>query len=217
MLINKHHIPPKAAELLDKLSGLKFMSQYTLVGGTALALQIGHRQSEDLDFIYDGEKMPATTLKRQIARHFPKYRLIREEKDYQLDYLIGEVKLTFFSTGAVLLPFDVKSYAVKVHQMNIAPVDIIAVLKMATLAQRNTIRDYYDLYFIAKYHIPLSQIIEKSKVMLPNISPITYTETIIYTADILEDTIENHLNPKEIVTKEQLSDFFISELKKYGK
>ena len=50
--------------------------------------------------------------------------------------------------------------------------------------------------------------------MLPNISAITYTETIIYTRDIPENSIENQLNPKEIVTKEQISDFFIEELKK---
>lgn len=214
MLIDKRLIPIQTADLFEKLSVLKFIGQYTLVGGTALALQIGHRQSEDLDFVFDGEKIPTTALKREIARNFPKYRLIREEKDYQLDYIIDGVKVTFFSTGAILLPFAVRGFAEKHNKMNIAPVDIIAVLKMATIAQRNTIRDYYDLYFIAKYHIPLWQIIEKSKEMLPNVSPITYTETIIYTADILEFSIENHLNPKEIVTKEQISEFFISELKK---
>jgi len=50
--------------------------------------------------------------------------------------------------------------------------------------------------------------------MLPNISPATYTETIIYTNDISEKSIENHLNPKELVTKQQISAFFIDELKK---
>jgi len=50
--------------------------------------------------------------------------------------------------------------------------------------------------------------------MLPNVAAIPYTETIIYTKDIPEDSIENHLNPAEIVTKEQISAFFIEELKK---
>jgi len=214
MRINLDLIPVKTAKLFDAFAGLAFMQKFTLVGGTALALQLGHRQSEDLDFIYDGEKIPTTAIRREISKRFPSHRLIREEKDYQLDFLINEVKVTFFSSGAVLVPFNVKDFSEKYQHINIAGIEIIAVLKMATISQRNTIRDYYDLYFIAKHVISLKNIIEQSKKMLPNISAITYTETIIYTNDIAENSIENHLNPKEMVTKEQISAFFIEELKK---
>ncbi len=214
MIINTNHIPTKTAGLLDRFARLTFMRKFTLVGGTALALQLGHRQSMDLDFIFDGEKIPTTAIKREIAKRFPKYRLIREDKDYQLDFLIDEVKVTFFSSGAVFVPFAVMDFSEKYQNINIADIETIAVLKMATLAQRNTLRDYYDLYFIAKNMLPLSRIIEKCKKLLPNLSAITYTETIIYTSDIPENSIGNHLHPKEIVTKEQISAFFIGELKK---
>jgi predicted nucleotidyltransferase component of viral defense system len=214
MVVNTNFIPEKTAALFEKFTVLPFIGRFTLVGGTALALQTGHRQSEDLDFIYDGEKIPTTSIKREISKHFQKYRLIREDKDYQLDFLIDEVRVTFFSTGAVMVPFSVKDYSEKYLNINIAGIEIIAVLKIGTLAQRNTIRDYYDLYFIAKYFITLSGIIEKSKILLPNISAITYTETIIYTDDLAENSIENHLKPKEILSKKQISEFFIAELKK---
>lgn len=214
MVIITNYIPGKTAALFEKIAELSFIKRYTLVGGTALALQTGHRQSEDLDFIFDGEKIPSASIKREVSKHFPKYRLIREEKDYQLDFLIDEVKVTFFSSGAVMVPFSVMDFSEKYLNINIAGIEIIAVLKMATLAQRNTIRDYYDLYFIAKYFIPLSRIIKQSKELLPNISAITYSETIIYTGDLAENSIGNHLNPKEIVTKEHISEFFIEELKK---
>ncbi|MBA4408530.1 MAG: hypothetical protein C0397_03800 [Odoribacter sp.] len=82
-------------ELFDKFALLPFIQKFTLVGGTALSLQIGHRQSEDLDFIYDGEKIPTTTIKREISKEFPNYKLIREEKDYQLDFLSNRLKLHF--------------------------------------------------------------------------------------------------------------------------
>jgi len=214
MNINLNNIPKETAELFARFADLPFIQKFTLVGGTALSLQIAHRQSEDLDFIYDGEKIPTTILKREISKKFPNYKLIREEKDYQLDFLIEQVKVTFFSTGAVLIPFCVMDFSEEYRKINIANINIIAVLKMATLAQRNTIRDYYDLYFISKHILPLAEIIEQSKIMLPNISAITYTETIIYTADIPENSIENHLNPKEVVTKAEISTFFIEELKK---
>lgn len=49
--------------------------------------------------------------------------------------------------------------------------------------------------------------------MLPNLAAITYTETIIYTNDIAENSIENHLNPREVVSKEEIAAFFIHQLK----
>ena len=62
MNINIANIPIVTAGLFDQFSKFTFMKKFTLVGGTALALQLGHRQSEDLDFIFDGEKLPVLLL-----------------------------------------------------------------------------------------------------------------------------------------------------------
>ena len=214
MKVQTGFLPVNTKDVFEKLSNESFISRFSLVGGTALSVQLGHRQSEDLDFIFDGEKIPSTNIKRKIAQLFPKYRLIREEKDYQLDYFVNGVKLTFFSTGAILLPFEVMKYTFTYRNIHITFPEIIAVLKISAIAQRSTMRDYYDLYYLAKNVIPLKDIFDKSKLLLPNISAITYTETIVYTADILEDSIENHLQPKEIITKKEIADYFISEIDK---
>ena len=199
---------------MQQLSKEKFMNRFTLVGGTALALQLGHRKSEDLDFSFDSEKIDGLGIKRFIARVFPDYRLIREEKSYQLDFIIQNVKLTFFSNGAVLIPFPVKDHSFQFGFLNIAEVSVISVLKMATISQRCTIRDYYDLYYISKHVLSLAEIFRNTKLMVPNLAPITYTETIIYTQDIPEDSISNHLMPKELITKSQIERYFIAEIRK---
>lgn len=41
----------KIEEIIDDISGLNCIGGYVLCGGTALAMQLGHRQSEDLDFM----------------------------------------------------------------------------------------------------------------------------------------------------------------------
>lgn len=41
----------KTARVFEKVSLLNCIKPYTLVGGTALSLQINHRNSEDLDFM----------------------------------------------------------------------------------------------------------------------------------------------------------------------
>jgi hypothetical protein len=81
------NLPSATSQLLLRLSKEKYMKRFSMVGGIPLALQLGHRQSEDLDFIFDGEKIDCTGIKRFIARLFPDFCLIREESGYQLDFL----------------------------------------------------------------------------------------------------------------------------------
>ena len=214
MNIQIKNIPPATSALLTLLSKERYMTRFSLVGGTALALQLGHRQSEDLDFVFDAEKIDTIGIKRFIARTFPDYRLIREERAYQLDFLVNNVKLTFFSTGAVIIPFKIKPHTIQFGTVNIARADVIAVLKMATISQRCTIRDYYDIYYISRYVISLDEIFRMTKSMIPTLSPITYTETILYTKDIPENSISSHLLPKEQVSKEEIAHYFITEIKK---
>ena len=212
--IDLQYMPVNTKVVFDKLLETTFIKDYTLVGGTALSLQIKHRLSEDLDFIFDGETLNTNKIKRNIARLFKNFRIIQQDDNYQIDFIIEETKVTFFSTGAILVPFLVKEFSFNYHNINIADIQTITALKFAAIAQRNTIRDYYDLYFIAKYHISLEKMINKTKELLPNISPITYTETLTYNKDIAENDLSNHLSPKENLTKEEISEYFVKELKK---
>ncbi|MCK4662492.1 MAG: nucleotidyl transferase AbiEii/AbiGii toxin family protein [Bacteroidales bacterium] len=213
-IIDLSYIPKSAKKVLENLSNTSFIRNYTLVGGTALSLQIKHRLSEDLDFIFDGETLNINIIKRNIHKLFSDYRIIKQDYNYQIDFIIEQTKVAFFSSGAILIPFSVKKHSFNYKNINIATIDIIACLKFSAIAQRNTIRDYYDLYFISKYYSNLNDIIKKTKKFLPELSPITYTETLIYTNDIQENDISNHLCPKEKITKQEISEYFIKELKK---
>ncbi|MBU4443735.1 MAG: nucleotidyl transferase AbiEii/AbiGii toxin family protein [Candidatus Marinimicrobia bacterium] len=212
-MFNYNFLPTNTRDLLLKLKDQKWIEPFTLVGGSALAIQISHRQSEDLDFILDDEYLDLNYIKRSVNKCFPgSFRIMKIEDSYQIDFVIRQVKVTFFSAGAVQIPFQIKPSAQRSNCLWIAPIDIIAVLKMSAIAQRNTMRDYYDLYYIAKYAIPLEEIIQKCKTLLPGLAPITYTETLIYTEDIPEDNIQNHLAPVESVTKYQIADYFEKQL-----
>lgn len=209
-----NYLPRNTQKIFEVISKSKFAEDFTLVGGTALSLQIKHRLSEDLDFIYDGETLDLSKIKRSIGKLFPKYRIIKQDESYQIDYLIEDVKVTFFSSGAIQLPFNVKQFSFKYYNLNIAEISIISILKLSAIADRNTIRDYYDLYFIVRYHFNLLDMINFAKQYLPHISPVTYTETIIYTKELAEFDMAEHLQPKELINKIQISDYFVDELRK---
>lgn len=212
--IDVTYMPPAAAKIFELLAGQKFISNFTLIGGTALALQLRHRMSEDLDFVQDDEHLNVNLIKRNIAKLFPNYRIIRYEHSWQIDFIIDDVKVTFFSSEAVGIPFEVQQFAFAYKNLNICTALVIASLKLAAIAQRNTIRDYYDLYFISKHRISLKEIFVKTKKLIPELAPITYSETLVYPADLDETSIAAHLAPKEMVTKEQIAEHFIQELRK---
>jgi predicted nucleotidyltransferase component of viral defense system len=209
-----HYMPDNTFEVFQQLKSQAFISRFTLVGGTALAIQIRHRLSEDLDFISDEEEINPNLIKRNISKIFPDYRIIRQDHNLQLDILINNIKVTFFSAGAVAIPFKVLNHSFTAGNINIARAKIIAVLKFSAIAQRNTFRDYYDLYCLSRYHYSLLELINFTKEMVPNLSPVTYTETLVYTYDIEEDDISAHLSPSQNVTKEQIASFFSKELVK---
>jgi hypothetical protein len=214
VLPDLNYLPPATRRVFEKLAEQSFMQSYILVGGTALAIQIKHRLSEDLDFISDSETLNTSIIKRNIAKLFSVYRIIREDTKWQIDILADNTKLTWFSSGAVAAGFKTKDYAFKYKNLWIAKPEIIAVHKLSAIAQRNTLRDYYDLYFLARYHIPLKSIFELTRRLQPTLSPITYSETLIYTDDLPEENMNFHLEPAEKIDKKQLSLFFITELKK---
>jgi len=209
-----NYMPVNTLSVFQELRSLSFISQFTLVGGTALAIQIKHRLSEDLDFITDKEELNVSLIKRNISKVFPNYRIIRQDHNWQIDLLINNVKVTFFSAGAVAITFSVKDHSFTEGKINIAEAKMIAVLKFSAIAQRNTIRDYYDLYYLSRYHYSLLELITFTKEINPNLSPITYTETLVYVKDIDEQDISSHLSPVEIVTKNQMAGYFIQELRK---
>lgn len=213
--MNLENISANTGKLLKEFSGENFMKDYTLVGGTALSLQIAHRLSEDLDFIFDGKFIDAKKIRKFIDNKFGKrYKLLKQDDDHQLDFLIDDIRVTFFSTDAVLIPFNVLEYSVKYGKTNIANLDILSVLKLNAILNRNTIRDYYDLYYIVKNYIPLNELFTLSRKLLTNLPEIVYSETITYSDDIEENSIAEHLNPKEEITKIKISEFFTKEIKK---
>lgn len=112
------------------------------------------------------------------------------------------------------MPFKVKDYSESYYNINIAHTNIIGVLKLITISQRNTIRDYYDLYIITKKILSIGELLKLTKRLVPNLAPITYTETLAFIDDIEESTISEHLEPSEKLSKVEIADYFIKELKK---
>ena len=131
-------LPPDSFGLLRDLNGELERCAFYLAGGTGLALQLGHRVSEDLDFFSAAEFDLAL-----LARHMedrPGYSETLVSKG-TLYCRIAGVKLSFLYYPVPLRLPTIEYLSAKVADWR----DILAE-KFKTLSQRGARRDFYDIY-----------------------------------------------------------------------
>lgn len=135
-------IYPATLQLLKDLQSLELLKECRLVGGTALALQLGHRRSVDLDFF---GTIPETSDEIQdILREHHEVSIVKESKNIHI-YLIDGVKVDI-----VNYKYDWIDTPVEEDGIRLADVKDIAAMKVAAIIGRGTKKDFIDLYFLLK-------------------------------------------------------------------
>lgn len=190
--------------ILDKL---KNFPEYYLVGGTALALQIGHRISIDFDFFSEKEILPELFSKIKKIFKDLKIKIVINHSE-QLTVDINKINVTFVKYSFPLI-FKFKEY----NGIKMLQVSEIAATKAYALERRATLKDYVDLYYIlSEKHLSLSKIIEICQKKYKNeFDPRLFLEQLIYLEDLEEMKIEFLKKP---VSKEEIAEFFEQEVKK---
>ena len=201
-------LPNTEALLLKMIDGCDFLDKYVLVGGSALTLYLCHRKSEDLDFFTYDDSFD----KREIFKYIKQFenKEILNQTDEQVDLLLDGVKVTFFNAQWSFLKPK------KIEKFNLSSIESIAAMKINVLFLRAKYRDYYDIYFLVKESMSLKKVFKCSLDVLEGINFKLFSVALLYTDDIEDDNIA-YLEPIEILTKEQIRDFFQLELNKNKK
>ena len=172
-----------------------FAKEYYLVGGTAIALYLGHRRSIDFDlFTYNKIKLKSIKKWKDDLPVTP-INTIYESSD-QIHFIIGNVKVTFMQ-----FPFQLKS-ANHIHGLSMPSLLSLAAMKAYALGGRAKWKDYVDLYFIMKDHYSIKEIIKKAdelfgssfngrffRQQLSYFDDINYTEKVEYVGEDVQDHI----------------------------
>ena len=147
------HPEALTAEARVLVPGLAEFTQFHLVGGTGLALQIGHRVSVDFDLF--SEKPLDPRLESQVVRKFKFLKPTTTFRaPYQLNFTINNVKVTFFH-----FDYPVIEPMIPFKKMNMVSVPEIAAMKAFAMGQRLSYKDYIDWYFMLKEgHIKLHDV-----------------------------------------------------------
>lgn len=135
-------INKKTRAVLEKIakSGIKGLRAFYLAGGTALAIQLGHRESIDLDW-FSKEDFSLALLKRHIF-DIGKFGLT-DEADGTLNGDLDNVKISFLRYDYKLLFPKLEFNGVK-----LADERDIAAMKISAISSRGSKKDFIDLYFL---------------------------------------------------------------------
>jgi len=159
-------LPQAAKKALDFLSGQNWLknSVWYLAGGTALALQVGHRRSFDLDFFSQEKNIE----NEDILREFSGVKGWNVNLDRK-NTIYGELfkaKISF-----IAYPFFIPKHKPQTYGFIriLSPSDI-DVMKVVAISQRGRKRDFFDLYWCAKNIESLEDIIKRLKIQYPSIA-----------------------------------------------
>lgn len=136
-------IESSVLSLLNKLMEVPEMRDFQLVGGTALALQIGHRLSVDLDLFTPNIDFDAEHL-WDVLKQDSDAELIRRKDNWMAMKLVG-VKVDVLKYPYELLAPVVEEEGIRlVSKMDIAP------MKLSAIVGRGTKKDFFDIFFLLR-------------------------------------------------------------------
>jgi len=185
-----------------------FNGDFYLAGGTALALQFGHRDSIDFDFFTD-KSFSTSELYKMIEVIFVNHKIlkIQDEKDTLTVLIDDSIKISFFT-----FLYKLVRPLIKTEYFDMASIEDIGCMKLSAVTSRSQEKDYVDLYFILQ-KITLSDLLDLNKEKFPSLDANLVLKSLVYFDDIISEPIifkHNHETDFELI-----KDFLNNTVKSY--
>ena len=200
----------KTTSIFKELSDYRYLSDFTFVGGSAVAYYLNHRLSDDLDFFSSKEWLPDETniFIKKISRS--RKVIIANRTQTYLDLFIDGIKVTLFAND-----WD----ALKENRVNVtknifaAELPLLCAMKINTLSLRAKFRDYYDLYVMNKEKFSIEDMFNLAVKFVPGITKKIFVMQLTYVDDIEDENIV-HLYPKYKVSLNEIQKHFETQAKR---
>ncbi len=178
-MLHTSTVEPRTLGLLKSLMAEPDLRDFTLVGGTALSLRIGHRQSYDLDLF----GLPDALNIPMISALLLDYGSIEPQTTSKniFSVLVNGIKVDFVRYQYPFLhPFSTE------EGIRLASLEDIAAMKMAAITGRGRKRDFSDIYFLLK-HFSLAEMLDLFTQKYPDSNRFLVVKSLNYFDDAEED------------------------------
>lgn len=206
----------KVEAIIDKIAELECIKPYLLCGGTALAMQIGHRMSEDLDFMMwrisktEKPEVNWNAIERELVAKVGEIESFNMLGFDQVEFVVEGVKLSFFVSDNLSPVAEPIEY---IGNIRLADIESIMVMKLEVMLRRMKFRDYYDIYCILREGHSIHRSIERSlKYSRHRLSTKNVIAMLLGGQFIADDNFAT-LQPKYSVTKEEIREYILRKLK----
>ena len=139
-MLYTQNVDAKLLELLDGLMESNTFKGFNLVGGTALALQIGHRHSVDID-MFGNSEINELEFAQELSQ-FGKPIVLKKSKNI-LIYSLNGIKVDFVNYNYPLL-----KKVETVETIRLVSLEDIAAMKLNAISGRGGKKYFIDLYFL---------------------------------------------------------------------
>lgn len=183
-MLHYETIDSATLELLKQLQSIQLFEQLRLVGGTALALQLGHRKSIDLDLSgnIDSDVLEINNVLSRLGN----ITQLRDSTNIHI-YQVNGIKVDI-----VNYTYPWLSGIIQFDELRIAGYEDIAAMKIAAITGRGTKKDFIDLYFLLK-ELPLYEMINLYQRKYKDGSVFMALKSLVYFEDAEKDEMPNML------------------------
>ncbi|MDR1726166.1 MAG: nucleotidyl transferase AbiEii/AbiGii toxin family protein [Bacteroidales bacterium] len=161
--------------LLKRLQTIPLFKDLRLVGGTALVLQLGHRESVDLD-LFGNVDTDYETVQQAIISVDKECRLLNATTNIW-QFMVANVKVDI-----VNYPYKWIDDAMIEAEITLASIKDIAAMKLAAITGRGTKKDFVDLYFLLQ-HFTLPEMFGFFNEKYPNVDLFMTYRSVVYFED----------------------------------
>jgi hypothetical protein len=204
-------IPPLLRTVFLEIGRQPFATRFYLAGGTALALQLGHRLSVDLDFFSENDELELES-QQEIIKAL--------QAQFSLEVDAGGLSSLLIGIQGSYVGFFGYSYPLLAPTVTVAGVKLaglldIALMKMDAIVGRGSRKDFYDLYFLAQ-QIPLEEMLEQGQNKYPYVRDFgMMVLTALTDFSVAEQQVDIETTPA--VGWETVKRFFIEEIQNAGR
>ena len=202
--------------IIEQVAQLECIKPYILCGGTALAIQIGHRKSEDLDFMMwrisktEKPEVNWNAIERELKEKIGEIENFNMLGFDQVEFVVRGVKFSFFVSDNLSPVTAPTEY---LGNIRLADIESIMAMKMEVMLRRMKFRDYYDIYCMLQEGYSIHNGIEKALSLSRHRLSSKNIIAMLLGGQFVPDNNFATLEPKYDVTKEQIREYIMQKLK----
>jgi hypothetical protein len=184
---NPELIEQATFELIQQLQNFSELKEFYLVGGTALTLQFGHRNSVDIDLFSTKDFLDSTII--NFLRTKFTIDLVYN-KPNSIICIINGVKVEFIKHDYPIIEQIITEEGIRM----LSPQDICAMKLNAIQNSGQRLKDFIDIYFLLE-HFSIKKMLEFYSKKYPIMNPVIALRAITYF-----DDIDPNIDPPKLVT-----------------